>query len=330
MTIIKSVQTTLIVAALFAFSSLVIAGQKDNERIEVPVYSRNVPFLDMTVGSSGPLSMFIDTGAGGIRIHPGNVKDADVAHTGSSNKIMYGDGNTGIEGEVVLGKVRIGDFVVPGKTPFQAISKHVCKDGYEDRCEREGSKHGGAGTIGLATFHYSDLGKKERKKDSPIFNPLIQQGPFAYILKVPRNDNEKGSLIINPTQQEKSRFTLIRLAPGSGQRIPICINRYCFEGILDTGTVGNNIPIATQIDERRLGLPVDDDKIAEGTTIPITLGEGRNSLSIKVTAGKKAAKYRLKDKDNGRGLLGIDIFRYIDVLYDFDAGVIGVAKKSGS
>lgn len=28
-----------------------------------------------------------------------------------------------------------------------------------------------------------------------------------------------------------------------------------------------------------------------------------------------------------KGLLGIGIFRHIDVLYDFKAGVIGVAKK---
>lgn len=322
----KLIAITIAVACT-AFPGLVVAGQTGSERVRVPVYSRNVPFLDMTVGSSGPLSMFIDTGAGGIRIHPGNVKDSDIEHTGNRNQVMYGDGNAGIEGEVVLGEVRIGDFVVPGKTPFQAISKHVCKQGYEDRCKRTGSKHGGAGTIGLGIFHYSDLKKKMHKNDSPVFNPLIQQGSFSYILKVPRNDNKKGALIINPTPQEKSRFTLIPLAPGNGQRVPICINRYCFEAVLDTGTVGNNIPIATQKDVRQLGLPVHADKIAEGTSIPITLGTGRNALSLNVMAGKKAANYRIADKENGRGLLGIDIFRYIDVLYDFEAGVIGVALK---
>lgn len=312
------------VTAMWANTSS--ANASNGQRIEVPVYSDGVPFLDLTVGSSAPLSMFIDTGAGGIRIHPGNIGQGDVKHTGQRNKIMYGDGNTGIEGEIVLGKVRIGDFVLPGKTPIQAIDKHVCKEGHERACERQGSKHGGAGTIGIGTFHSTDL-RKKIKKEASIFNPLIQQGPFSYILSIPRTDSEAGKLIVNPTQQEKSRFVRIRLTPGGGQRIPICINRYCFEGILDTGTVGNNIPIASQNDVRQLDLPTNGDNIADGTAIPIVLGNGRNALAFQAVAGKKAARYNLKGKDNGRGLLGIDIFRYIDVLYDFDAGVIGVAPK---
>lgn len=303
------------------------AGLSKNQRVEIPIYSKNVPFLDITVGHSAPLSMFIDTGAGGIRIHPGNLGPNDVKHTGQRNRIMYGDGNSGIEGEVVLGKVKIGDFTVPGETRIQAIDKHVCKPGFEQRCERDGSKHGGAGTIGLGTFHYADLNRKVQKDDA-VFNPLIQQGPFTHILKVPHNDSEIGALIINPTGQEKARFTRIALTPGMGKAIPICINRHCFDVALDTGTVGNHIPMVNKKDAKLLGLQVEGDSIATGTKIPIVLGSGRNTfaLELPVTA-KGAGRYTLKDSHKERGVLGIDIFRYIDVLYDFEAGVIGIALK---
>jgi hypothetical protein len=274
--------------------------------------------------------MFIDTGAGGIRIHPGNVKDSDIVHTGATNQIMYGDGNTGIRGEVLLGKVKIGDFSVPGNTPFQAILEKICKPGYEEKCKREGSKHGGAGTIGLGTFHPAELGKHKRK-EAPVFNPLIQQGPFAFILKVPRQDGDQGSLIINPREEEKSRFIPIALKPGKGKAIPVCINRHCFDAALDTGTVGNKIPVVTDRDIKLLGLPVEDDEIAPGTKVPVVIGSGRNSLTVELEASARGpGRFNLKEKNKERGVIGIDIFRYIDVLYDFNAGVIGVAKKDES
>jgi len=319
--------TRLLVVAVVFWCEATIARVAKNQRFEVPVYSREVPFLDITVGHSAALSMFIDTGAGGIRIHPGNLGPNDVKHTGQRNQIMYGDGNSGIEGEVVLGKVKIGDFAVPGETSIQAIDKHVCRPGYENRCEREGSKHGGAGTIGLGTFHPADLRSKV-KKEAAVFNPLIQQGPVSYILKVPRSDGQSGALIINPTAQEKSRFVTIALTPGKDKTIPVCIHRHCFIAALDTGTVGNQIPIVTKRDAKQLGLPDDDGKVVSGTKIPIVLGSGRNTFALELTATAKGpGRYTLKESGKERGVLGIDIFRYIDVLYDFDAGVIGVAPK---
>lgn len=317
----------LLLSAVFSWFDASIAGTSSNQRVEIPVYSRNVPFLDLTVGHSAPLSMFIDTGAGGIRIHPGNLGPNDVKRTGQRNRIMYGEGNTGIEGEVVLGKVKIGDFTVPGETPIQAIDKPICKPGFEKRCEREGSKHGGAGTIGLGTFHYADLQSKVQK-DAAVFNPLIQQGAFIHILKVPRNDGERGVLIINPTAQEKARFTRIALTPGKGKSIPVCINRHCFDAALDTGTVGHRIPMVIKKDAKLLGLPTEDDVIVPGTKVPIVLGSGRNTFALELPASANGeGRYVLKDRNKERGVLGIEIFRYIDVLYDFDAGVIGVAVK---
>ena len=304
-----------------------IASTLNSKRVEIPIYSRNVPFLDITVGKSTPLSMFIDTGAGGIRIHPGNLGPNDVKHTGQRNRVMYGEGNTGIEGEVVLGKVKIGDFAVPGETPIQAIDKHVCMEGYERACEREGSKHGGAGTIGLGTFHYADLRSKENKADA-IFNPLIQQGSFTHILKVPRSDGKPGVLIINPTQQEKARFVRIALTPGKGKTIPVCINRHCFDAALDTGTVGNQIPVVSKRDLKLLGLQIDDGAVAAGTKVPVVLGSGPNTFTLELPATARGpGRYTLKDREKKRGILGIDIFQYIDILYDFEAGVIGIASK---
>jgi hypothetical protein len=319
-----------ILIAVFTLMAATRAGANDGERIEVPVYSHNkAAFLDMNVGSSGPLSMFIDSGAGGIRIHPGNLKEQDIKHTGIPDRVAYADGSSGLIGEVVRGKVTLGDFTLPGQTPIQLITKHFCKEGEgEEYCGEAKAKHGGAGTIGLQMPDRASFKKAHKEKE--VLNPLLTQGSFSYILSIPRDDNEKGVLIINPTRKEKSRFVKIRLDPEGGAAIPVCINQYCFKARIDTGaSAGGRIPIVSKKDIRLLGLPINDNKIAPDTTFDIVLGEGKNSLSVKVTSSEKGESgYHVKEgKKLAQGNIGIGIFRYIDVLYDFKTGVIGVAMK---
>ena len=312
-----------LLAASVVASSTVAANAVD--RVEVPVvFDGDRVVIQASVGSSGPLTLGIDTGAGGIRIWQEHLKLSELKRTGKRDKVMYGSGKTGLDGEVVKGSVKIGTFELPGKTELQLITGHICKEGSGKNCGEHGSRRNYAGTLGLRPMHPVDASKKDK-----VNNPLIVEGPFRYILRVPRNDTEQGALIINPTNKEMAAFKRIQLTAGNNARFPICINSFCYETILDTGNDSNQIPAESKKELKALNLPVDNDKVTAGTQIGFVIGKGANSFSGQLTAGKGAAAIHLRE-GKGHGVLGINFFRYFDVLYDFKDASIGLALKKAS
>jgi hypothetical protein len=323
--------TSIVLGSAITFPLAIHAKPSDNQRIEVPVKVQNDRFyLEVTVGSSGPIPVGIDTGAGGLRIWASNLKSSDVERTGISKTIMYGAGEQGLAGEIGLAKVMIGSFVLPGKTRIHYVTGHACRDEGTQKCDRlkeKESRFGFAGTLGLSTLAPGGVAGKQRKTDA-VINPLLERGPFSYILKAPIG-NEAGSLIINPTPAEKSRYLKLPLVDGSGQHVSFCINRYCGEAILDTGWGSSPFAPDKPKIRKELGLPFQDNRVVEGTKIPIKFGTGKSAVVIEATAGRHGSDvYMLKEgKEKEAGVLGFDTFRYIDVLYDYEAGVIGVAPK---
>lgn len=305
-----------------ALSTSVFAKNRGDQRVEIPVhFDGDRPTIYVDVGSSKQVKLGIDTGAGGIRIWQNNLKASDYERTRIENNVMYGNSVSGLTGELVLAKVKVGNFVIPGKTKIQLVTGHICKDGAKSSCAEDGSRHGYDGTLGLRTFHFD-----ETKKEDTVFNPLIQSGPFPYILSVPVAKGEQGKLIINPTGAEKSRFLSLPLTARNGQHVPVCIHAHCFETIIDTGNGSNAIPVANKKELKALDLPVADEKVVEGTKVPIQFGRGKHSVTFNAVAGKKGAT-TYKVKDVGNGTLGINAYHYLDVLYDFEKGTIGVALK---
>lgn len=275
------------------------------------------------VGTSKHLKLGIDTGAGGIRIWQDNLSPSDYERTGIDAKVRYGAGHSGLAGEMILAKVKIGEYVIPGKTKLQLVTGHICSEGASSGCNEDGSRRGFAGTIGLRTFHFNETIKSDK-----VINPLIQSGPFAYILSVPIDDDGVGKLIINPSDSEKSRFVNLPVKANEGQKVPVCINKRCFDALWDTGAPSNAIPVSNKKELSELNLTVDDEKVAVGTLVPIKFGQGNKSFTLSTLAGKRGSQsYRVKELKHGEGTFGIYTYRQMDVLYDFEKGTIGFAPK---
>lgn len=323
----KQIAAALVLGIGLNLTGSAVAKPNANERVEVPVGVKNNRFfLEVQVGTSGPLEVGIDTGAGGLRIWASNLKPNDVEKTGVYKSVLYGAGVQGLEGEIAFAKVKIGRFAIPGKTRIHYVTGHACNKNNPERCDKladKESRFGFAGTLGLSTLPPESLGKR-LDKDDRVLNPLIEHGPYSYILKAPR-DGRPGVLIINPSEAEKSRFVKLPLNNGN-QQVPFCVNRYCSEAILDTGWPSSPFALDLPQVPKQLGLPIQDGKVVPGTTIPIQFGSGKNSLTIHAIAGKKSPDvYTLTDRKHG--VFGFDTFQYIDVLYDFKQRIIGVAAK---
>ena len=290
-------------------------------RVEIPiVFDGDRLTVQATIGSSGPLTLGIDTGAGGIRVWSDHLKPEELIRTGQVDNVMYGSGKRGLTGEIVKGKVKIGAFEFPGKTAFQLITGHICKPGSGEGCDEKGSRRGYAGTLGIRPMHPMDA-----KQINSINNPFIVEGSFSYIVQAPKREGEQGRLIVNPTKSEIARFTPVKLSVGNGARIPICINAFCYDGILDTGNGSNYIPAGTNRELNALGLPHDEKKIALGTPIPFLIGNGKKSLAGQLVAGKGSAAFHLTEAN--KGVFGIDFFKSFDVYYDHQSATIGIAFK---
>lgn len=305
-------------ATFFALAICQEASATGNQRVEVPITIDGPRVIAMvSVGSSAPVPVVVDTGAQGLRLRSEHLKPTDYRRTGKKNKVMY-IGHNGLDGEIAMGSVKLGDFTIPGEASFQVIDKVICPHDQED-CKGFAAKY--AGTLGIGIFK-----RGEKKHNPPLLNPLIENEPLIYILHLPKPGEKDGALIINPTPQERARFVKMKLLQNFADAIPVCIGRYCLAAVLDAGAPGNNINYPSPRELKATGLALDGEMVAEGTQVPIEFG-GSTGLTQIFTAGKGVSHFKVTHKNKESVLLGINTFRYLDVLYNFQAGVIGVAAK---
>lgn len=290
-----------------------------NPRVEVPVYLEEGGkhfFINVRIGNSEDLLVMLDTGAAGLRILKTHAGHLNVTKTGERDKVMYGDGTSGLQGEVVLGDVSIGNFRLPGKTALVIVDERVCLPGARSGCSpmiETREKGRPVGTIGLSIHKVDKVIKRT------IRNPLTEDVPMSYILIGPTKDGEVGKLIINPTEAEKSSFEKFQLT-AKGQRIPVCMDGVCSSVILDTGTTGSRVSALPA------SVPLDaDDSVIPGTRINFTFQNGAKGFTYSTIAGPKGNNKILVAPD--RGILGITFYKSVKVLYDQARGEIGLASR---
>jgi len=275
------------------------------ERVEVPLRQRVLSngdiryFVDLSLGNSGPIAVMVDTGSVGLRILSDVVPDKAFASI-SDTPSVYGYGS-GVRLNGVIATLRIALGHRSGGAEPISVQRVRTVDCFPkqpncpaSRLSPEDYRIGGDGLPkeGFGAILGIGMGS------GPVDNPLRQLGAQAWIVELPRpDDNRAGRLILNPDANEVADYTLFptgailqNLPRGAAfhDAIPGCLRipsnqrTICGLTLLDTGAPG--IRISSRNQENRGGWKKGDQlaivfRNRQGGTVQGSFRAGANRAS---------------------------------------------------
>ncbi len=250
--------------------------------------------VEVTVGGKTVLAG-IDTGAAGLRLMPDAQTGVQARADRTGETYSFGSG-THLDG--VIGHARIGIGGLSG-----AASIHLVR---AVDCIRRAP--GCPGTLGLGYGFLGDGLKGEGFRvllganmgRTTVDNPLMAAGARRWIISLPRpGETAPGRLILNPTDDEVSGFTLLRLLGGYREEeggglhdsVPGClINeatqiRACGPVALDTGSFSLRVlnarpAMAPWADGTPAALVFENDQHKPAVTVHMTVGRLAQTMSV--------------------------------------------------
>ena len=175
-------------------------------RLSDGVYRYGVP---LTIGSTEVLAG-LDTGAAGLRIMP-DALDLKQVKAGTQPEFYNFGSGTRLDGVAARAPLRVGGL--SSEASLHLVQKAGCV-ARQPQCP---------GNLGLGYGFLGDGLPKEGFRvllggnmgRTTIDHPLIAVGARRWIIELPRpGDGAPGRLILNPSDQEVSGFTMLRLVGG--------------------------------------------------------------------------------------------------------------------
>lgn len=313
------------------------------DRIEIPIKQTPVNTGDIRysipvqVGGEVIVALF-DTGSTGLRVLSGVVPPSSYSATQQQAVYDYASGNY-LLGVIAHANIRLGSSPSTAAVPFQLVQKIQCTSG-APKCPASQSSpqdpnYGLVANDGFRAIIGASMPSPHLSIATP--NPLIQFGD-AWIVSLPLpGDATAGSLIMNPSADERSGFTLFpagqgaNVGAGRDNPIPGCFtnngnrNTFCGPIIIDTGRSG--VTIITVAQDYAHWLPGINGTIAfnepNGQQIAAQFTVLANFSPTLVQRGP----YPELGQPPPRELAGVLPYLKFYVLYDYKNGVIGLKAR---
>ena len=288
---------------------------------------QNQVTVQASFGGGAEVSALLDTGSTGVWVDPSVIGGGFTLDPDTSGDVSrtYG-GCTRYTGPVVWTSVSLGGLSTMVNV---GVTRSVASTG-KAGCSAPvpGKVVGEPGLIGIGLRSGSDA----------LANPLVSlTARGRWIVSLDPLGTPSGSLLLNPGAQAV-RFTnrVWLSADGGGgwddTTVPFCVNRFCYQGLVDSG---ENTPIliaGTTGDEAgdyaNLGVPGGSTTVPSGTTLDFTINQA-NAYSFTVDHPAAPGRDLVRIQTSGFSQnLGVILFRYLDVYYDADDGIIGFADKA--
>jgi hypothetical protein len=322
---------------------LALAGAMDagGDRLEVPIsqarFSNGPPrySIPISVNGAAPIDAMLDTGSTGLNVLPAAAVSAKADKSVRPARTFYRNG-------VVLSGVTAPMSVSFGGrlkvTATISLTQAVTCSPDRPTCP--------AASIAPSDYRIGAINPGEGFKAilgvglraGAADNPLTKLGSQAWIVVLPQpGDPSPGKLILNPSPEERSRFTLFQLprddrAAGglfwADNAVPTCISDggaapICGPGLLDSG--GPTVVYISRTAPRTTW--------ERGAELELIFGPpGSNALKQGFTVGKGPGT-RVESQSPPANLpwegvnVGVLPFYAWAVLYDAKAGVVGLARR---
>jgi hypothetical protein len=201
-------------------------------RIEVPVRLVLLPdaipryAVSLTIGGQ-KIDALLDTGSRALLVLARDLPPRLDTVAAPLQRLGYGAGDV-LTGPVIGMRVYLGDDTVGALTAVQVISSIGCSDDqpncaanlrYPEQYEIGGDRIEGAGFDAIMGVEMPQPGGKL----GGATNVLARLGR-SWILTVPLDDSQPGSLIINPTPAEKQKFTYFPFDPRLRDRVGLLMS----------------------------------------------------------------------------------------------------------
>ena len=163
-----------------------------------------------------------------------------------------------------------------------------------------------------------------------------------YLLKLPALGGAAGTIVIDPSASEISRFagTLVQLSstgaatsggiPGwNDTAVPYCINSFCSAALLDTGAAAVTIDPGSATGYAQIGVANGATSVPPGTLVDMAI-DTTATWSFTVGAPPVDGKDAINlggSTTTGSDNLSIAPFFVFDMFYDYGNGTIGLAAK---
>ena len=350
-----------LVALLSGLAMMGIGVASAATRVDVPIGQLVLPngdtryFVEVSVGGDAPFDALLDTGSFGLRVlqagvRPENYKLTEVRR---SHPFASGTRFSGLMADATLG---IGQARTDQPVLIQVIDKIEC---VEQRPNCPAAKvapadfrMAGGGYAGKGFQAILGVSLRKAPRGDGAENPLLAMGDGSWIIVLPQpKDPSPGHLIINPTDEDRAGFAMVRLQqqPGgeaggpSGEQeggkesgegwmdgaLPGCIvdeatkQSFCGKTLLDTGAPGFSVdsPEAEGPSSWRAG-----------TRARFEIDGGDKPISLPFVAGAEpAVRVRVHPPRNPMTLrISAGTLPYLSyaVLYDAKAGAMGFKPRA--
>jgi len=311
-----------------------------NGRTEIPL---NIYYLN-TVGVRATVwvtvngvsnEVIFDTGSWGLRMVKGALSSAGVATEAGAPEYGYG-GDFLIKGSVGQGNFSVGYL--------SSDVKLMLIDSYSVNQAQSWTSTLDSTTI--HSLHFNSwpgilgVGLRNSSSSVGITNPFAQlPGNGKYIVRFPLFGGNKGTVLINPTDDDVAGFKLLNLIEGAYQ-LPNGMNSWLDNEVYGYVNIdGDIIQAPTLLDT---GNPIvyvygatpaaGFVRIGENVTLGINTSLSSTHLidtSFVVTPATINQNWIYMIRSTVPQIaFGTDFFFYYDVLYDQANGVIGIKKKA--
>lgn len=302
-----------------------ITAERPSARTELPIsvtkFGGASRYSVMITVNGKPVEAALDTGSVGLRILA-TAFPAGGRATSRRSSIGFNSGVI-LGGPVVRAQVRFGGLPET-EIDVQRIDEIGCREDVRD-CEASVSDPNsyrimGEGTPGKGFDAILGVGLRPE----PLGHPLERAGVTRWIVELPRNPNEGGRVILNPSNGELTDFHLIPFLADRNE-VHGCLVaaafRACGPSMVDTGAPGITL----------FGFS-EGDLPPRGAAAKITLGEGNASVSTPIEIGRHdmATMVRARGpRRDAKPSLSFGVAPYLrwSILYDAERRALGVTER---
>lgn len=293
--------------------------------------------VPIVVGGTALLAS-LDTGSTGLRILPGVLQPADAAVSAEPETYGYASGS---RYEGVVGDARVAIAAAEGTAPVHLIRTIGCYASLphcpasRTTLDKYGFASDGLPGEGFKAILGIDMAPGR------VGNPLRFLGVRRWIVELPRPGDDRGRLILNPTEAETEGYVMVPLAApyaherggGLHDAVPGCLSndatgaRACGVVLMDTGAQGLAV----------LNASLGEAPWPDGAAAALELfdASGRVAAREALTVGLRDQGTRLTWRREGRvqGVViyaGVSPYLAYSVLYDARRQMIGLKPRSPS
>ena len=283
-------------------------------------------YITIQVGDAPETRALLDTGSVGLRVAENHVPAQSGGHRSTYGYVS----GVMLEGKLQRHDVRL-DSVIAHRMTVDVVHELHCSDKHRD-CNAAHLGPGRYFSRGVDGISSSEVGAiigtgLMEGRDAP--NPLVDAGFKRWIISLPRNINDTGQLVLDPTQEQQRGFYnqpvdrtgRYILCMSAGAQAPACA-----PGSLDTGAPHIDLWLSR----------VHRQILPSGDWVTMRFGtHGAQTPNIRFQAGKpydtSAIIVQPLESTNWHEPFinaGVVPFLYFDVLFDANDRYIGLRSRA--